>query len=312
MNASWRPSRRTTDGSVIDLRKVGACHALSLACLVAGFVLGCAQYSSSGVAVPPTGMRYVPGATFRMGTDTDELERIRSLTGLRSTSPLLPEVPSREVTVADFFMDTFDVTNRDFARFVASVPGWHKDKLDSSMHNGRYLEHWENSDPPEALLDHPITFVTWQAAVAYCEWRGKRLPTEAEYEWAAQDGETRAEYPWGDASPSDDTVSWGGNGIQATVPVGSYAPNARGLYDMSGNVWRFTSDPWLGTYAETSARLPDYETLAADSGIRRVVRGGSWGANAANLRVRYRDSHRPYDAREMVGFRCAISASSWG
>ena len=161
--------------------------------------------------------------------------------------------------------------------------------------------------PPSRLVDHPVTFVTWHSAAAYCAWRGKRLPTEAEYEWASQDPESGGAYPWGNARPANDLVSWGGNEIETTVSVGSYPPNARGLYDMSGNVWRFVSDVWLGSYAE-AAESPE---VPVDSiTVRRVVRGGSWGANAANLRVRYRDSHRPFDAREMVGFRCARSADA--
>ena len=251
-------------------------------------------------------MQLVPGATFRMGSDYSEIEDIRRATGLRTVEPLLAEVPARDVTVEDFFIDIYDVTNRDFAAFVAANPAWGKGKLDASEHNGRYLEHWTPEGPPENSLDHPVTYITWPSAVAYCAWRDKRVPTEAEYEWAAQDGTTRAEYPWGDDPPSDDLVSWGGNGIDTTVPVGSYPANARGLYDMSGNVWRFTSDPWLGPYSE----IADAQQGGADDeNIRRVVRGGSWGANAANLRVRYRDSHRPFDAREMVGFRCAMSAT---
>ena len=252
-------------------------------------------------------MKLVPGATFRMGSFESEIEEIRRATGLRTVEPLLAEVPGHDATVADFLIDTFDVTNGDFADFVMANPTWGKTALDDSEHNGRYLEHWTPDGPPENLLDHPVTFVTWQSAVAYCEWRGRRLPTEAEYEWAAQDGVTRAEYPWGNEPPNDNVVSWGGNEIDMTVPVGSYPPNARGLYDMSGNVWRFTSDPWLGPYSlsleDPNARLRE----ARNPTIRRVVRGGSWGANAANLRVRYRDSHRPFDAREMVGFRCAKS-----
>jgi formylglycine-generating enzyme required for sulfatase activity len=252
-------------------------------------------------------MRLVPGATYRMGSDPEELEGIRAATGLPSIEPLLPEAPSRMVTVADFLMDTFDVTNRHFASFVAAAPAWSREQADPSSHNGRYLEHWVDGAPPDELLDHPVTFVTWQAAVAYCGWRGKRLPTEIEYEWAAQGGVRRGEYPWGDSPPSSDTVNWGGNGIRATVRVGSYPPSARGLYDMSGNVWRFTSDPWLGSYSEMSDNSALMEESAGDPIVRRVVRGGSWGANAANLRVRYRDSHRAFDAREMVGFRCAKS-----
>ena len=270
--------------------------------------LGCERGSYPRSSVTPREeMQRVSGATYRMGSDLEELDEIRAATGLPTTAPLMSEVPSRNVTVSDFFMDTLDVTNRQYSEFVEAVPGWRKEQADLNLHNGRYLEHWIDGAPPSGLLDHPVTFVTWQAAVDYCDWRGKRLPTEIEYEWAAQDGVTRIEYPWGNSQPSNDLVNWGGNGIRETVPVGSYPANARGLYDMSGNVWRFTSDPWLGSYAEMPANSADVEKMAAKPSVRRVVRGGSWGANAANLRVRYRDSHRPFDAREMVGFRCARS-----
>ncbi|MEO1202265.1 MAG: SUMF1/EgtB/PvdO family nonheme iron enzyme [Pseudomonadota bacterium] len=250
-------------------------------------------------------MRIVEGGNFRMGTDESELEAIRIAIGLSNTGPLAPEVPSRQVQVEDFYLDTLDVTNGDFAEFVNARPAWSKNELDPSDHNGRYLEHWTDAGPPTALLDHPVTFITWSAAAAYCDWKGKRLPTEIEYEWASRDGRSRAMYPWGDEPPNDTLVNWGGNGIDTTVPVGSYPPNARGLYDMSGNVWHFTADPWLGSYADMAAME---SPPPVDERTRRVVRGGSYGANAANLRVRYRDSHRPFDAREMVGFRCARSA----
>lgn len=259
-------------------------------------------------AEPPRDMILVPGSSFEMGTRVDDLPQIQRATGLRSAEPLLAEVPAHEVTLGSYYFDIQDVTNRDFAAFVAANPRWNKEHADESLHNGRYLEHWFNGEPPRDALDHPVIFITWYAAAAYCAWRGKRLPTEAEYEWAAQDPEKRAEYPWGDAPPSDEVVSWGGNGIGRTVPVGSYGANSRGLYDMSGNVWRFTSDPWVGPYGDMLADPGAKDKAANDPRARRVVRGGSWGANAANLRVRYRDSHRPFDAREMVGFRCAKSA----
>ncbi len=252
-------------------------------------------------------MQFVPGATFRMGTDAAELDSIAERVGLDSSFPLLPEVPSHEVRVGDFYMDSNLVTNRDFSLFVEANPEWGKRAADPALHNGRYLEHWTDASPEEALLDNPVIFISWQAAAAFCAWRGKRLPTEAEFEWAAQDGITEAEFPWGDDLPNDSLVNWGGDGIETTVPVGSYPPNARGLYDMAGNVWQFTADPWLGSHGETLSAANDVEETALDPSIRRVVRGGSWGASAANLRVRYRDSHRPFDAREMVGFRCARS-----
>lgn len=267
---------------------------------------GCASVSSpTGQSSTHKDMRLVVGATYRMGSDLEHIDRLKAASGLRTTEPLMSEVPSHNATVSDFYIDTYDVTNRDFAEFVKALPSWGKERLDATHHNGRYLEHWVDGSPPEGIVGHPVTFVTWQAAVAFCKWRDKRLPTEIEFEWAAQDGVTPTAYPWGNSPPRNDIVNWGGNGIDTTVPVGSYPPNPRGLYDMSGNVWHFTSDPWLGSYAEMSVALTGDQASLANPENRRVVRGGSWGANAANLRVRYRDSHRAFDAREMVGFRCA-------
>ena len=276
--------------------------ALFLICIVGIKFNGLCQDSSN----TSRDMRLVSGATFRMGTDTSELESIRKKMGLSDVGPLLNEIPSFLVKVKDFYMDTVDVTNRRFAEFVESDPQWSRENADRSLHNGRYLEHWIDSAPPADLLEHPVIFVTWYVAKAYCQWRGKRLPTEAEYEWASQEGDGTGEFPWGNALPTNEVVNWGGNDIDMTVPVGSYPPNSRGLYDMSGNVWHFVSDPWLGAYGQMDST--SYKVSNKDIRIRRVVRGGSWGANAANLRVRYRDSHRPFDAREMVGFRCALSA----
>ena len=264
---------------------------------------------------PPTGdsnpalneMQFVPGADFRMGSDLAELDEVRTQTGLARNDVLMPEVPSRQVTVDSFYLDTVDVTNRRFSEFTEAVTAWRPGRIDRSLHNGRYLEHWVSDSPPTELLDHPVTFITWQAAVEYCAWRGKRLPTEIEYEWAARGGQNTGQYPWGDAPPDSRFVNWSGSGIGKTAPVASYPPNARGLYDMAGNVWRFTADPWLGSYAEMPTDPAEISRAATNPAVRRVVRGGSYGANAANLRLRYRDSHRPLDAREMVGFRCAKS-----
>lgn len=255
-------------------------------------------------------MVFVAGGTFEMGSDLSELESIRVAARLDSIEPFRSEVPAHSVRVDDFLMDVFAVTNQDFSLFVEENPEWSKTKADTALHNGRYLEHWTDGYPLQDELDHPVTFVSWQSAVAYCGWRGKRLPSEAEFEWAAQDGFTESAYPWGDEFPNNSLVNWGLNEIDDTTPVGTYPPNSRGLFDMAGNIWQFTSDPWLGSYEETLQADSRVEQAKSNPSIRRVVRGGSWGANAANLRIKYRDSHRPFDAREMVGFRCAKSVSA--
>ena len=120
-------------------------------------------------------MRLVPGAEFSMGTDSVEFAGIVERTGLPDAGPLGPEYPSHVVRVASFYMDTIDVTNAGFVEFVRARPEWEASRVDPAGHNGRYLEHWSDGSPPEGLLDHPVTFVTWASAVAYCEWRGKRL-----------------------------------------------------------------------------------------------------------------------------------------
>ncbi len=274
---------------------------------LAPFFLATCNSSLSSSEGEEHDMLLVEGSTFEMGSELSELESIRASTRIDSIEPFRSEVPAHSVRVDDFLIDIYTVTNQDFSLFVEENPEWSKLNADSTLHNGRYLEHWTNGQPPQETLSHPVTFVSWQSAVAYCEWLGKRLPTEAEFEWAAQDGSTQASYPWGDEFPNNSLVNWGFNEIDSTTPVGSYPPNGRGLFDMAGNVWQFTSDPWLGSYTETLQAGTRFQQAALDPSIRRVVRGGSWGANAANLRIKYRDSHRPFDAREMVGFRCAKS-----
>jgi formylglycine-generating enzyme required for sulfatase activity len=255
-------------------------------------------------------MRLIPGGTFMMGTDPDELETLRLLMALETTRPFEPEVPRHERVVQAFYLDETDVTNAAFAEFVSAVPAWARDVVPEGDQNGRYLAHWGDDGRSDASqADHPVTFVTWYAAASYCAWAGKRLPTEAEWEYASGAAIDDRQYPWGDDPPTAALVNWSGSGIDGTVPVASYPPNPPGLYDMSGNVWKFLADAWSDSYAAApGSALGVDEAVAARDRTRRVVRGGSSGANAANLRVRYRDSHRPWDAREMVGFRCARDA----
>lgn len=115
---------------------------------------GC-QSAPDSAGAPYPDMQLVLGGDFRMGSNVAELETIRAATGLSTVEPLLAEVPARQVTVSSFYMDTVDVTNREFAEFVAAPPKWARHRLHASLHNGRYLEHWNGNSPPEHLLDHP-------------------------------------------------------------------------------------------------------------------------------------------------------------
>ncbi len=262
-----------------------------------------------GTETLPGRMVRVPGGVLEMGTDSAELPAIMERTGLHRVEMFVGELPRHDVRVASFLLDSTDVTNADFLAFVRANPAWARDSLPAERHNGRYLEHWADGRPAPGDEDLPVTFVTWQAAVAYCDWRRARLPTEAEWEWASAGGVPDAEYPWGSDPPSDARVNWSGDGIDRPVPVASYPANGYGLYDMSGNVWKFLANEASDYRDVADHRVRIDPDTAERVETRRAVRGGSFGAAAANLRVRYRDSHRPRDAREMVGFRCAADAA---
>jgi formylglycine-generating enzyme required for sulfatase activity len=232
-----------------------------------------AQLAISSQPAVPNGMVRLAGGTFTMGTGTAKIDQLMTRFGTTRREFFAVEMPAHEVTLQPFSIDRTEVTNGDF-------------------------KHWpaEASAPGEAEL--PVTFVTWTQASAYCESIGKRLPSEAEWEFAAGGGRA-AEFPWGDGMPEASTANWQGAGIGKPTRVGSYPPNAAGLYDMSGNVWEFVADDWRNDYTYTSTSAGSFD--------RKVIRGGSFGGSPINLRVRYRDSHPANGPGPHVGFRCARS-----
>lgn len=125
--------------------------------------------SSRLEARPPTdGMVFVPPGMVAMGTDSTDIPALMQQFGLSRPDPLLMEVPPRTVDVAGFYLDSVEVTNRSFAEFVTARPEWSPEQIPNRYHNGRYLAHWVNGRPAPEVLDHPVTFVTWWAGVAFC------------------------------------------------------------------------------------------------------------------------------------------------
>jgi formylglycine-generating enzyme len=222
-------------------------------------------------------MLWIPGGTFRMGSDHHYPE----------------EAPSHRATVDGFWMDRTPVTNREFRKFVdatgyvtfAEIPPRPEDypgapphmlragsmvfvapKHDSGLRD--YFSWWQfrfgaNWRRPagkrswiHALPDHPVVHIAYCDAQAYAAWVGKELPTEAEWEFAARGGLESAEYAWGDEfMPGGHHMAntWQGmfpcensaaDGFERTSPVTNYPPNGFGLYDMIGNVWEWTTDWW--------------------------------------------------------------------
>ena len=248
-----------------------------------------------------------------MGTAAAEVARLQEVYGIKRADLFAGELPRHDVTVSSFYLDRHEVTNAQFKQFVESHPRWRRARIHANLHNGNYLKHWTGDEYPAGQSDHPVTNVSWYAAVAFCQAVGKRLPTEAEWEYAARGGAAGGEFPWGDAPADKSRANYHASGIGGTTRVGSYPPNVYGLYDLAGNVWEYLADEW-GAYPSAAQVNPvaggnlflDETYLKVTT--RRVLRGGSWGGAPVNLRVAYRDSHPPEGAQPFVGFRCAKTA----
>lgn len=325
-------------------------------------------------AQTPPGMVWVPGGAFLMGSEPLE-------PGAPNPDRIKPdEVPAHRVELDGFWIDETEVTNRQFAEFVAMtgyvtfaervptredfaasgadvsriadedlVPGsmcfnceFNRNDLITGVPNWEYQlwqvvegADWRHPDGPDSSItdrmDHPVVHVNWDDAVAYCNWAGKRLPTEAEWEYAARGGPYNegSRYPWGnerDPGGKYQCNYWQGvfpterlnlDGFETTAPVKSFPPNKLGLYDMAGNVWEWCHDLYHRDYYSFSpVRNPQGPSESFDPQepgiVKHSQRGGSFLCNV-NSCTGYRCAAR---MRGEVtsgafhnGFRCALGAS---
>ena len=234
-------------------------------------------------------MALVPAGPFRMGSNEGAAD----------------EQPEHYVNLDAFYMDVYEVTNAAYAQCVS-------ENACSAPSDEEY------ADPERA--QYPVAQVSWDDATAFCTWRGARLPTEAEWEKAARGGLDGQAYPWGDMIPSCPRGTPSGvpneakydDGVKCqfmgSEPVGSYAPNGYGLYDMAGNVWEWVNDRYQMDYysAYPENGWPD-NPAGPDQGNYRVLRGGSWDDVPGFLRAAERSKSSPSSRYVGSGFRCARS-----
>ena len=262
------------------------------------------------VTIPPGGREVVSVALEELKSGEDESVIINDADGAEMV--LIPagqflmgspegegddwEHPQHTVFVDTFYMDKYEVTNAQYKQFV-----------DATGH--KVPRYW--GDEKYNQPDHPVVGISWYDAKAYCQWAGKRLSTEAEWEKAARGGLVGKKYPWGDDITHDyaNYEGTGGKDIWSeTSPVGSFAPNGYGLCDMAGNVWEWCADWFSPNYYASS---PMQEPTGPSSGSAPVLRGGGWNSGHPGLlRVAFRAGDgSPTGTFEGGGFRCGMSRS---
>ncbi len=279
------------------------------------------------------GMVLIPGGEFLMGTDGDY--------GFRDDG----EGPAHPVRLDPFYIETTCVTNEQFNAFVNSTGyktesekfGWSfvfyghltQAQLDTSVRmvvqgtewwcrvDGAT---WRHPEGPGSNVKKrwalPVVHVSWNDALAYCAWAGKRLPTEAEWECAARGGLVQKRFPWGDELEPEGrhrmnvwqgvfpTTNTEADGHYGVAPAKSYKANGHGLYNMTGNVWEWTWDWFNPAYYRTS---PAENPTGPATGERRGMRGGSYLCHASycnRYRTDSRSSNTPDSATTNLGFRC--------
>lgn len=286
-----------------------------------------------GAKALPQGLGAIASAA---GPERVRFKGGRSHTGTKTPElPQDGEGLLREHRLKPFEVEAVPVTNARFAAFVLATGyrtvaerfGWStvfRGLLadPSSAPSGGGTTWWSAIDgacwyAPEgaasdisARADHPVTHIAWEDAAAFCAWAGGRLPTEAEWEHAARGGLADPRFPWGDQEP-DDTAFFPCNIFQGrfpeentaadgwigTSPVGSYAANGAGLFDMAGNVWEWTSEPFRIRSASRNAAA---RNEIAQREKQKLMKGGSFLC------------HISYCYRYRIAARLALSADSGG
>lgn len=253
------------------------------------------------------------------------------------------EGPERKTTVNDFFLEAETVTIKRFAEFVAATGyvteaekfgcaavfiGLLDDRKLAAEHVGGTPwwarvdgATWRTPEGPGSTvgerMDHPVTQVSWNDAMAFAHWVSGRLPTEAEWEHAARGGNRRRRYPWGDDEPTDEEIFcniWQGrfphhntekDGHYGTAPARSFTPTEDGFYNLAGNVWEWSGDPFRVRSLSRPAKIRNEQAKRHGD---KVLKGGSFLCHKSycyRYRVAARMGLSPDSASSNTGFRVA-------
>ena len=231
------------------------------------------------------GMVFFPAGDFQRGRTYEDPETKVNW----YPNPLKDDLPVRSLHIDPFYLDIHEVTVGEYAAFVHST-------------RHRPPPVWPNGKPPAGKDQFPVADVSWEDATSYCAWRGKRLPTEAEWERACRDMRDGARYPWGDRAPTKSDARF--DGLEGPAAVCSFPKTHLGLCDITGNLWEWTADWYEKDYYATA---PRENPSGPRHGIYRVLRGGSWFDKPDFLTCSHRSWARPGERSPNIGFRCAAA-----
>jgi len=241
-------------------------------------------------------MILVKGGTFKMGSEDGAYD----------------EKPVHQVTVKNFYISQYEVSNAEFVEFLnakgnrfeggkkwVNLEGSYKDE------KCRLYKVGEKFEVELGYKNYPVVYISWYAAAAYAKWKKLRLPTEAEWEYAARGGNKSKNYLYA-GSNEIAQVAWYDNTAmgRGSLPCGLKQANELGLYDMSGNIWEWCSD-WYKPYNLKANGYP----LGVDATSHKILRGGAWYRISSLCRNTYRFVHPPHARYSDVGFRVAKSAN---